>query len=252
MGRLLRPVLAVGLLLGWMAVTVLTGQAPDGAATMGDVVMGGLLRQVAFAAAFLMVATALLGWEGLGLGRPRPGTWRLLWLPGLYLLLAGAGVAALGLPPPPALAILAANMLLVGLSEELMFRGVLYSGLRDRLPLWPAAIVTSVLFGAVHVLNAGTTGNLQGAVLQAINAVSLGFLLLGLRVRSGSLWPPVILHAVWNALLLLIGRDQPLVTADVDLPLAAQGALLAGILPLGLYGLWLLRRAARDGDGLGA
>jgi hypothetical protein len=157
----------------------------------------------------------------------------------------GAIVASLGLPPGSALLLLAVNMLLVGFSEETMFRGFLFAGLRDRLSLWPAAIVTSILFGAIHVLNVLGTGHLAGALLQSLAATMLGFLLLGLRLATGSLWPPILVHAAWNAGLLLIGRDQPPVDPTVPIPIAAGAGLLLGLLPLGLYGGWLIRRVGR-------
>ncbi len=244
-----RPLVAIALLVVWLLVTALTGRGPEPGQPLGAVVTNGILWQVAFAAAFLIGTTAALRWRGLGLGAPRQGTLRLLWLPALYLLLIAAAAATVGLPPPTALAFLLANMLLVGLSEELMFRGVLFSGLRDRLTPWPAVAITSILFGGIHVLNVGATGHLQGAILQSIAAGMLGLMLMGLRLRMGSIWPAVLVHAVWNALLLLVGLDQPPLPPDQPIPLVAQAGVVAAILPLGLYGLWLLRRIGRDGDG---
>jgi membrane protease YdiL (CAAX protease family) len=52
---------------------------------------------------------------------------------------------------------------LAELSEEWMFRGVLFQGLRSRLALWPATLLTSALFGAGHVMNVVTTGQLGEA-----------------------------------------------------------------------------------------
>ncbi len=244
-----RPLVALLLLVLWLLVTALTGRGPAPGEPLGALVTSGILWQVAFAAAFLVGATALLRWRGLGLGPPRRGTLRLLWLPALYLLLIAAAAATVGLPPPTALAFLLVNMLLVGLSEELMFRGVLYSGLRDRLSPWPAVVITSILFGGIHVLNVGATGHLQGAILQSVATAMLGLMLMALRLRMGSLWPAVLVHAAWNALLLLVGRDQPPLPPDEPIPLVAQAGVLGAILPLGIYGLWLLRRIGRDADG---
>ncbi len=71
------------------------------------------------------------------------------------------------------------STIFVGLSEETMFRGILFQALRTRVNLWPAMIWTSVLFGSVHILNALTTGELLNAMLQAFTATLSGFCLHG-------------------------------------------------------------------------
>lgn len=241
-----RPLAALALLVLWLLVNALVGGPGPAPTSLQDAVTRAILPQPAAAAVALGLAALLLRWKGLGFRRPRPGTWRLLWLPGLYLLLTATLIAVSGPPPPGLVAIILANMLLVGFSEELMFRGFLYSGLRDRLSLWPAALITSVLFGAVHVLNVAVTGHLRLALLQSVAAAMLGLLLLGLRLRMGSIWPVILLHAVWNFGLLVLGRNATPPPPGEPLPIAAQLAPILFLLPLGLYGLHLLRDAARE------
>jgi membrane protease YdiL (CAAX protease family) len=252
-----RPVQAILLLLLWIAVTTLTGVPAAPGETVTSVMTGGLARQIALAAGLLVVAAWLLRWRGLGLGPVRPGTLRLLWLPCLYLLLYAAVIAATGLPPAGVATILLVNVLLASFSEEMMFRGFLYSGLRDRMSIWPAALTASILFGAVHVANVFLTGQIWAAVLQSLAACLSGLLFLALRLRMGSIWPAILLHAAWNFGLILLGRDAaPLPPPGTGgegaaIPALAQAGAILFVLPLGLYGLWLLRAVARDGDGLG-
>jgi membrane protease YdiL (CAAX protease family) len=241
-----RPLAALALLVIWLLVNALVGGPGPAPTSLQDAVTRAILPQPAAAAVALGLAALLLRWRGLGFRRPRPGTWRLLWLPGLYLLLTAALIAVTGPPPAGLVALILTNMLLVGLSEELMFRGFLYSGLRDRLALWPAALVTSVLFGAVHVLNAAVTGHLRLALLQCVSAAMLGLLLLGLRLRMGSIWPVILLHAFWNTGLLVLGRNATPPLPGEPLPIAAQIAPILFLLPLGLYGLRLLRDVTRE------
>jgi membrane protease YdiL (CAAX protease family) len=82
--------------------------------------------------------------------------------------------------------------LLVGIFEEYSFRGYLQFVLTRGMGFWPAAIVTSVLFGAVHGLNPGES--LVG--LAAVVAVAI-FFCFTLR-RTGSLWFAVGFHAAWD------------------------------------------------------
>jgi membrane protease YdiL (CAAX protease family) len=81
---------------------------------------------------------------------------------------------------------------LVGVFEEYSFRGYLQFVLTRGVGFWPAALVTSLLFGAVHKLNPGESW----VGLTAVVAVGL-FFCLTLR-RTGSLWFAVGFHMAWD------------------------------------------------------
>jgi membrane protease YdiL (CAAX protease family) len=83
--------------------------------------------------------------------------------------------------------------------EEIIFRGlvqtvaarncvgdVMFAGVRISY----AALIAAALFGLVH---------LEVAVFTAVTAFGLGVFAGELRKRSGSLLPPVVLHALFNA-----------------------------------------------------
>lgn len=76
-------------------------------------------------------------------------------------------------------------------AEELFFRGFLFGGLRGRMSLWPAALVSGLLFGLVH---------LPGGVLQVPPLAVFGVLLAWLYERTGSLGPPIFVHMIQNAI----------------------------------------------------
>ena len=82
--------------------------------------------------------------------------------------------------------------LAVSVSEELAFRGYWLFSFSRRMRFWPAALFTSVVFGAAHLGNPGE--NALG-ILQVI-AVGL-FLCLTLR-RTGNLWFALGFHAAWD------------------------------------------------------
>jgi membrane protease YdiL (CAAX protease family) len=83
-------------------------------------------------------------------------------------------------------------------AEELVFRGVLYAGLARSL--WPtlAAVVTTAIFVALHLTEVGA----YWPGWLAIGA--MGALALRVRLREGSLWPAIALHATYNAGLVLL------------------------------------------------
>ena len=82
--------------------------------------------------------------------------------------------------------------LLVGLTEEFMLRGYSQFTLARGMGFWPAAVLLSAIFGAVHLKNPGE------AWLGALAAGVIGlFFCLTLR-RTGSLWFAVGFHAAWD------------------------------------------------------
>jgi membrane protease YdiL (CAAX protease family) len=72
-------------------------------------------------------------------------------------------------------------------SEELVFRGILQNSMASRVNGWAALLITSVVFGLLHTLWRFPSAFLLG--------VFLGFLYL----RTGSLIPSLLSHAVINA-----------------------------------------------------
>lgn len=82
--------------------------------------------------------------------------------------------------------------LLVGFFEEYLLRGYTQYTLARGIGFWPAAIALSVLFGLLHVRNAGESW------LGLLAVVYIGlFFCLTLR-RTGTLWFAVGFHAAWD------------------------------------------------------
>lgn len=79
--------------------------------------------------------------------------------------------------------------------EEILMRGLLFTGLRSKLRLPLTAVVVSVLFAIAH-LEFGSGNPLLWAA--AIDTFVLSLVLVYLRDRTGSLWPPIFLHAIKN------------------------------------------------------
>lgn len=76
--------------------------------------------------------------------------------------------------------------------EELVFRGVLFDALRERAGPRVALVGSSLLFGLMHV---------EPSIVVA--TALLGGALGALRLRSGSIWPSVALHAANNGLAMV-------------------------------------------------
>lgn len=101
-----------------------------------------------------------------------------------------------------------ANMMLVGVAEEFLFRGVVAETLLEhfgtsRGGIWKACLLSGVLFGCAHLTNLFTSAPL-GVLMQCVFATSLGVLYGAIYFRTGNLWVTVFLH----------GRDGHSVHAD--------------------------------------
>jgi uncharacterized protein len=167
-----------------------------------------------------------LSWEQLGLSRSRVPA-GLAWGGGAFALVAA--LYAIGLVVPglhPLLAddrvagadfgdiagdVLVRIPLGTVLWEEVAFRGVLLAALARVLPVRSAVVVAAVVFGLWHVRPnlSGVAANdladgpwLVGlvVVLGCVATAAAGLLFTWLRLRSGSLLAPVLLHLATNAM----------------------------------------------------
>ena len=203
----------------------------------------------ALSVAFLLLCLLVFRWPDTGLGLPRPGSGRALWFAWVCLLCFAALVIWLGPPPLVQIIGIFALMFWIAISEELMFRSLLFPALRRRMRIWPAMLLTSLIFGVIHLGNGFESGNVGAAAVQSAAAVVTGLLLLALRLRSGSIWPPVVFHLLWNccALSLQLPAVPPGIP-DKTIPPDPSSLLFVSlllVLPNGLYALWLLRHAGR-------
>jgi uncharacterized protein len=85
-----------------------------------------------------------------------------------------------------------AAFILVGLAEEFLFRGYTQYTLAHGIGFWPAAVLLSVLFGAVHLGNPGE--GIPGAASVAATGLLFAFTLR----RTGNLWLAVGWHASFD------------------------------------------------------
>lgn len=140
-------------------------------------------------------------------------------LVGLVVLLTGLG---LDVPPvqesfreiaqdratAPALVLTA--VLLAPASEELLFRGLLFQGVRARTGFWGAALASAGVFTLAHIGDGG--GALADLVIIA-GILPLGLVFAAIMQWRGSLLACAVTHAVYNAggvaLLILTSGAAP-------------------------------------------
>ena len=123
------------------------------------------------------------------------------------------------------------SMATVAFLEELIFRGLLFNGMRKG-GLTAAIAVSSLTFGMGHIVNLLTGAPVFDTLLQLVYASAIGFCFTALFLTTGSILPCILSHAAVNCMSIFALDPSPVgkvVTA------AVQTAL--GI----CYGLWLLR-----------
>ncbi|MGK5031638.1 CPBP family intramembrane glutamic endopeptidase [Janthinobacterium sp. MDT1-19] len=235
--------LAIGALAVWLCLSLggrwleSAGYTLPGAAVTGRIGLSWALAAL-FALALLLASSRR---RAAGMRAPPMKTLWLVWPPLLYallmLLLAWAG----GWPQPRVLLIVACNAALVAISEELMFRAILLQGMLDRYAVWPAVLMSSALFGLAHTANGLATGDVSGALWQAVAATLQGIGYAAIRLRTRSVWPMVLVHGLWDYALVTATLPNP---AEYGVSILPYIALLA-VLPLCLYGIYLLRPSQR-------
>ena len=81
---------------------------------------------------------------------------------------------------------------LVGIFEESFSRGYALCTLASGMGFWPAAAVTSLLFGAIHISNGGEQW------LGIASVVAIAFFFCFTIWRTGTLWFAVGCHFAWD------------------------------------------------------
>ena len=132
--------------------------------------------------------------------------------------------------------------LVVALAEETFFRGLILQSLRPAGVL-PAVLVSSLLFALPHLLN--SLGGMWDPVFTLVNtfaAFGIGIVFSALVLRTGSIWPPIVLHALINAIgFSVLGS----LTVPPQSPEQLAATVVAGVV-MAAYGLFLLRGLPRE------
>jgi membrane protease YdiL (CAAX protease family) len=228
--------MALHVALAWDGGRLVTTLLPGIGAWLGPV-------DWAIYALFAIVAATAVGWRGTGITRrPTRGWVGMAAVPiaaGLPFLLFG-----FNLEPDSVIPLLLVGTPLIALNEELFFRGVLLDVLR---PLgWRSAVLWSAaLFGASHLANLVAGASLPFTVMQVAATTAGGVALAAIRIRSGSLWPVLVVHVVLDVIAIST-LTGPAVDSAILLPVLF--AWLAANLVLWRFGWRLL--AGRPDDAL--
>ncbi len=208
--RLVGWAILVGVLasISYAANFAAEGDPPDDALYRWSTAVGGLVQ---YAIILVIVLALARGLAPATLGLRAPSSWRsaagwlvaamvAIWVIGAILNIFLEAGEEQGLVPegwdPDRAAAFAANFVVVALVapvvEELTYRGLGFAAVRDTFGAAAAIVVTAVAFGLAHGL------------VVALPVLTIFGLILGwLRWRTASLYPPIILHALFNGIALI-------------------------------------------------
>ncbi|MDF9844796.1 MULTISPECIES: CPBP family intramembrane glutamic endopeptidase [unclassified Paenibacillus] len=124
--------------------------------------------------------------------------------------------------------------LLVGFTEETIFRGIIRDKLKVKGPVF-YIVFSSVFFGILHMANALNGKDPLSVVLQVINAFLIGLILALLIETTENIIPLILFHFVYDALAFMT-KENP----DKELTVV----IVLNVLYL-LYGLYLVYNLRR-------
>jgi membrane protease YdiL (CAAX protease family) len=113
-------------------------------------------------------------------------------------------------------AVVALTCVVAPICEEFFFRGFFFPALSNWRGPWPAAILTGLVFGAIH-LGSAPVGDL-------VPLGFFGFVLCLVRWWSGSLYPCIALHAINNSVAFGVSEHWH---GEIAVLLLASGLAIA-------------------------
>jgi len=84
-------------------------------------------------------------------------------------------------------------LMIAAANEELLFRGYPLQVLMHGIGVWPATVLMSVIFGAMHLANP------SASALSTANTIIAGVMLSIAYIQTRWLWLPYGIHIGWNA-----------------------------------------------------
>lgn len=88
-----------------------------------------------------------------------------------------------------------------GIIEEILFRGIIFRIIEEKLGSYFSLLISSIIFGLLHIFNSNSSVAGIGLVILA------GLLLAGAYIYTRNLWFPIAIHFAWNFTLAIFGAN---------------------------------------------
>lgn len=217
------------IVIGYLAIIKIVGlivgngiSADDSFETVHNLLRTSLIP-IALSALYAIAVATWLGWwpEIIRDGKPVQRWVKII--PIILVFAAAAGTSWGNLLSQKAglVVFFVILVLIVGFTEELMFRGIgVVTFRRDGFPEAKVALYTSIIFGAAHLSNALSTG--PSAILQAVVVSLTGYFLYLTRRWAGVIWLAMPVHSSQDFALISgsLGIDTSTSVGAALVPLA--------------------------------
>ena len=221
----------------WIAIYVVLVAPLRG--SYGDGSLQMLLGLVAISAVLLAVIRLLGIEKELGMTRWLQNGKALLWLLPMWVLSTGNLWGGASLRYDGITTVMAVlSFLLVGVVEEIVFRGFLFNGMRRTGKLSVAIFVSACTFGMGHIVNLLTGHATMETLVQVLFAVAWGFLFTFAYLKSGSLLPCIAIHSLIDV-FSVFARDNAV---------AHWASIIATVVVAAVYCLYLRMLPAPEAE----
>ncbi len=155
-------------------------------------------------------------WKNIGFGKMIPR--HILWIiPGVLLTVALLGLIIMAINKQglsssewSLLLLVGITTLLVGFSEEVMFRGIALRGALTSKGLFTSMLFSAVTFSLLHSVNILGGAPVGGVLVQLVLTFIFGFFMAPIALKLQSLIPLIIFHFLWDFSLFV----APMVSVD--------------------------------------
>ncbi|RDU23355.1 CPBP family intramembrane glutamic endopeptidase [Anaerosacchariphilus polymeriproducens] len=210
-----------------------------------------------FSSIVFVILLKYLGWISIS-GFTKPKEWKQLWLCWPLILLCIYVIweflkssSKIDTSKPLIILLYLLVFLSTGFYEEILFRGLIMTLLiqkwgSTKKGIYLSVILSSLLFGTSHIINFMTgRALLLPTITQILYAIAFGVFFASCILRNHSIWPAILLHALFDICsdlsAITVNSSFGKVMTVNNTPEEALSSLILA-LPLLLYGLFILRK----------
>jgi membrane protease YdiL (CAAX protease family) len=213
------PSIAIAIGLGYaglfMVVQLISGVDYDEIGADSDSLFDGLVLPMMICTAVVVAAVTVLGWwrpATFEVERANVGPAKAIAPLMLLAVLLGINWGGLGDIGGEYLLWLGLGCLMVGFSEEMVYRGLVLTGARSGWSEMRAWLTSSILFGALHGVNAVLGQDIGPTISQMATAFVFGCIMYAARRATGTVIVGMALHAVFDFGLFTYSGDAAAAT----------------------------------------
>ncbi len=96
-----------------------------------------------------------------------------------------------------------ATTFMVGIGEEMLFRGIIFNGFKEKRGVYPAILISAAIFGFLHITNIAGGAPIGATLKQMGSAGISGILFAWVFYKTKNIVPTMMYHWVWDMFLIL-------------------------------------------------